>query len=161
MKVCIYDEGFIPGLGKGPFREPVEITEDKYLIYKQMGLKIIDATKYVSIAETGVINRVSTPKKSQPIVEEKVEVAVEVKPVVKEETKTEPVIEETKVEEEIKEETVEEVAEPEDVEEVEITEEELKTYSKKELIELLTDNEIEFDSKATKKDLLAIALKLI
>lgn len=118
MKVIIFDESFVPGLGKGPFLEPIEIAQDKYFLYKRMGLRIFDVSKKVSIVETGVknrqkrtenfseatnderkiINSVSntnlevkeTPKKgSKPVIEETVEISTEV-----ENTETEAEIEE-------------------------------------------------------------------
>ena len=148
MKVCIYDDGFIPGLGKGPFLQPIEISEDKYKTYKMMGLKIINASKYVSIAETGVVNRM--PISTKPTKEEEIKALEEE---IKETETVEEVIEEKPVIEETIEEIVEEVDE--------ISVEEIESYSKKELVEFLELNEVEFDNKATKKELVEIAKNLI
>lgn len=57
MKAIIFDETFVPGLGRGPFLDPIEIPKDKFFLYKRMGLRIFDVTKTASIAETGVKNR--------------------------------------------------------------------------------------------------------
>ena len=150
MKVCIYDDGFIPGLGKGPFLQPIEISEDKYKTYKMMGLKIINASKYVSIAETGVVNRM--PISTKPTKEK------EIKALEKEIKETET-IEEVIKEEPVVEETIEEIEKVEEVEEISV--EEIESYSKKELVEFLKLNEVEFNNKATKKELVEIAKSLI
>ena len=126
MKVCIFDEGFIPGLGRGPFRTPIEVSADKYALYKRMGLKVIDASKTVSIAESGVINRVRKVKEEE--IPEEVEEVIE------------SPIEEAK-EEEI----------PEEVEEVDIN-----SLTKKELIQLLTENGIECNNNMTKSQLISL-----
>jgi hypothetical protein len=144
MKVCILDEGFIPGLGRGPFKTPIEISEDKYALYKRMGLQIINATKTVPIAESGVINKF--PKKKTeiniPKVEEKL-VEEEVKEVIPETTVAEEVVEETATEEPVVEETEEVV--------------DLNNLTKKELIDLLTEADIKCNNTMTKSQLIELA----
>ena len=152
MKVCIFDEGFIPGLGRGPFRTPIEVTEDMYALYKRMGLKVINATKTVSIAESGVFNRVvkkSNKEEENIAMEETVEETTE-------ETTNETVEEE--VEEttnEVTDETVEEVVEEETTDET-VEEVEINSLTKKELIKLLTENGIECNNNMTKAQLIKL-----
>jgi len=160
LKVCIYDDGFIPGLGKGPFLQPIEISEDKYKTYKMMGLKIINASKYVSIAETGVVNRM--PISTKPTKEKEIkalEKEIKETETIEEVIKEEPVVEEVIKEEPVVEETIEEIEKVEEVEEISV--EEIESYSKKELVEFLKLNEVEFNNKATKKELVEIAKSLI
>jgi hypothetical protein len=179
MKVCILDEGFIPGLGRGPFKTPIEISEDKYALYKRMGLQIINATKTVPIAESGVINKfpkkkteINIPKVEEKLVEEEVkevipETTIEptiAEEVVEETATEEPVVEEVKevipettVEPTIAEEVVEETATEEPV--VEETEEvvDLNNLTKKELIDLLTEADIKCNNTMTKSQLIELA----
>jgi len=122
MKVVIYDEGFIPGLGRGPFKTPIDISEDKFYLYKQMGLTIIRADKSVPIVESGIRNRTVTKKENVNIPEVK---SVEVEPTVVETpkfTKKVEVTPEVVKEEEVSEvETVDEIT-PEVVDEPEVEE---------------------------------------
>ena len=129
MKVCIFDEGFIPGLGRGPFRTPIEITEDQFGLYKRMGLKIINATKNISMAETGVFNRVPNTEEEIPVIIEEPEVKKEI----------EETIENNSVEDIIEEETIEEI--------------DIDSLTKKELIDILNENQIECNNNMTKSKL--------
>jgi hypothetical protein len=151
MKVVIFDEGFIPGLGRGPFRTPIEISEDKFFLYKRMGIQVIKADVTAPIAESGVFNRTVTKSISDNIPNEEPEVVEEVKPVVKE-TK----VEETKIEEPAVEEVAVEAANDSEVDEVieEAVEEEvvITDLTKKELVDLLHENGIEEASKNMTKD---------
>ena len=130
MKVCIFDEGFIPGLGRGPFRTPIEITEDQFGLYKRMGLKIINATKNISIAETGVFNRVPSTAEEIPIITEESEIKKEI---------IEEAIENNNTEEIINEKTDEEI--------------DIDSLTKKELINILNENQIECNNNITKSKL--------
>lgn len=146
MKVVIYDEGFIPGLGRGPFRTPIEISEEKFFLYKRLGLTIINASKSVPMAESGVINRIKSKinNTSDTIIED----------VSNEEIKKEEVIE-TIVEEEN---TInDEIVNNENEEEVIEEEIDINTLTKKELIELLTESGIEINGNMNKTQLLELA----
>ena len=165
MKVVIYDEGFIPGLGRGPFKTPIDISEDKFYLYKQMGLTIIRADKSVPIVESGIRNRTVTKKENVNIPEVK---SVEVEPTVVETpkfTKKVEVTPEVVKEEEVSEvETVDEITpevvdepEVEEVSEEEETEIDLNALTKRQLVELLTEAGVECNSNMNKATLLALA----
>lgn len=162
MKVVIFDEGFIPGLGRGPFKSPIEISEDKYFLYKQMGLKVLNAEKTVPIVETGIRNRVKSVNELDEIQKE-TELKEEIKDsheetvelgVVSEETFEEPVVEETPVEVETEVEESSEAEETENYEEVDIN-----SLTKKELIDLLTEAGVECNNNMTKRTLVSLAEK--
>lgn len=144
MKVCIFDDGFIPGLGRGPFRTPVEIPDDMYSVYKRMGLKIINASSTVSIAESGLKNRTKIKKSEENVYES-----------IKEEI---PVIETTPVVEEVVEPVEEAPVEDAEVAAEEIVEEEvdINSLTKKELIDLLTENGITCNNNMTKSQLIQL-----
>lgn len=154
MKVCIFDEAFIPGLGQGPFRTPVEITRDRYDVYKRMGLHIIDASATVPIAESGVINRVryTKPKEEKEVIKETPVTEIIEQPIednIPEVVENIEVIETIEENEEIKEEVIDETSEiKEDEEEVDID-----SLSKKDLLDLLKSNDIPCNNSMTKKEL--------
>jgi len=156
MKVCIFDEAFIPGLGQGPFRTPVEITRDRYDIYKRMGLHIIDASATVPIAESGVINRVHYTKQK-----EETENIKETPVIESIEINNSEVIENIETVNNDKEEIVDETSEikeeeleiDEEVEEDEEEEVDIDSLSKKDLLDLLKSNDIPCNNSMTKKEL--------
>jgi hypothetical protein len=178
MKVVIYDEGFIPGLGRGPFKTPIEISEDKFFLYKRMGLHIIRADKNVPIVESGIRNRkhikkeeytlpTSEPVKENPVIPEPVvEETIPVEEVVEETIPVEEAVEETIDEitdDAVKEETTDDVnsldetideIQDEDFEEAEV---DLNSLTKKELVTLLTEEGIECNSNMNKTTLLKLA----
>ena len=158
MKVVIYDEGFIPGLGRGPFKTPIDISEDKFYLYKQMGLTIIRADKSVPIVESGIRNRTVTKKENVNIPEVK---PVEVEPTVVETTPEVVKEEEISEVETVDEVTPEVVDEPEVEDEVSEDEEEteidLNSLTKRQLVELLTEAGVECNSNMNKTTLLALA----
>ena len=183
MKAVIYDEGFIPGLGRGPFKTPIEISEDKFFLYKRMGLHIIRADKNVPIVESGIRNRKHNKKEEYtlPTSEPVREIPVIPEPVVEETAPVEEVVEETVVEEiapieEVVEETVDEITnnaveeestddvnsldetidetQDEDFEEAEV---DLNSLTKKELVTLLTEAGVECNSNMNKTTLLKLA----
>lgn len=183
MKAVIYDEGFIPGLGRGPFKTPIEISEDKFFLYKRMGLHIIRADKNVPIVESGIRNRKRIKKEEYilPTSEPVKEIQVIPEPVIEETTPVEEVVKETVVEEtapikevveenddEITDDAVEEETtdnvnsldetideiQDEDFEEAEV---DLNFLTKKELVSLLTEEGIECNSNMNKATLLKLA----
>ena len=147
MKVVIFDEGFIPGLGRGPFRTPIEISEDKFFLYKQMGLKVINAEKTVPIAETGIRNRTIKNKieseeieniKTAPVEENIISTTNDI---IKEVDETVDETEETVTEE--KSSTEDEAASLEDL-------------TKKELMSMLDEKEIKYQTTMLKSELIEL-----
>lgn len=156
MKVIILDESFIPGLGRGPFKTPIEIKDEMYFVYKKMGLDIYNVTKSVPFAQTGVINS-NRVKNDIEDYEKKIEQnnIVEEKEITVEETpRTETKTEDLEVDEMSVEETTETVKEEETSDEESI---DLESMTKKEIITLLTENGIEVDNKMNKSQLVDYA----
>ena len=206
MLVKIFDNKFIPGIGRGPFEE-VSITEQQFGILKRLGINMIKLNKTTSIEK---IVRETKPfyenkkniakpeiKKEEPIVEDIEEEEIEnidseidnidvssfesefskvketeIEETVEEESldideslDTEDVEEETEIEETVEEESldIDESLDTEDVEEeteIEETVEEeidLEAMTKKQIQDLLTENNIEFDNKLNKTKLIELA----
>lgn len=168
MKVIIYDAAIIPGLGQGPFLEPVAITDEKFFLYKRMGLKVVDVTNKAPIAESGIRNRQFNEKPSQAFIESERQKKTEVKktvekevyetPVIKEEVPEEvetPVVEDETTEDfdEIFNSISEETETPAEVEAEETEEDEVESDSEEEDIE--SDEEVNLE-ELTKKELQGI-----
>jgi hypothetical protein len=180
MLVKIFDNKFIPGIGRGPFEE-VSITEQQFGILKRLGINMIKLNKTTSIEK---IVRETKPfyenkkniakpeiKKEEPIVEDIEEEEIEnidseidnidVSSFESEFSK----VKETEIEETVEEESldIDESLDTEDVEEeteIEETVEEeidLEAMTKKQIQDLLTENNIEFDNKLNKTKLIELA----
>ena len=138
VTVNIYDEAYIPSLGKGPFKNKI-INEELFRALKRLGYLI----------ET-IDNPILSGKKLVFDLNEKTKLPEEEAPV-----------EEVK-EESLEEAPVEEVREDQSEEEkgLEISDEEAKFLSKDakrdEIIKFLEDHEIEFNEEATIRELLAL-----
>jgi len=139
MKVKILNKTFIPGVGKGPFNEFIEVPRVVVRQLQQLNFKIIEETKKVPY-----VNNVKEALKVAEPVEDTIEEVVE--PV---EEVVEPV-----------EDTIEEVVEP--VEEVvegdEYTSEELYEFTNKDLKEILKDAGRDIPDHDTKKNLVEAIL---
>lgn len=168
MKVIILNDSFIPGLGRGPFKTPIEIKDEMYFIYKKMGLEIFNVTKSVPFAQTGVINS-NRIKNDIEDYEKKIE---QINIVDKKETsiedenriETKPVDLENDEKESSEEVTTENIiteeSKIEDTETISDSDEEsidLESMTKKEIISLLTENGIEVDNKMNKSQLVDYA----
>lgn len=185
MKVIIFDEQFIPGLGKGPFTDPIEISEDKFNLYKRLGLKIIDVSKTAPIAESGVRNVQKTKKNNiSSLNNEEISIVNKVSKtnfpvndntsISSKQVEKEEIVEESKsdiieepIEESIEDVKTEEILEEEEVEETVVEEKldeeeiDLEALTKRELIELLNDNGFEVDPKLNKTKLIEKAEELL
>lgn len=169
MKVIITTEGFIPGLGYGPYLEPTEISRDKYFTLKKLGITVVDVTAKVPVAETGLKNRIIT-KAVEPsevkIEDTPIDIIEATNEVVEEPTEEvkevmEDVTEVTETVEDVIEDTTEEVTTEEvsELEGDELTQADLEAMTKKEIITLLTDNGIEVDTKLNKANLVTYAVQ--
>lgn len=142
VTVNIYDEAYIPSLGKGPFKNKI-INEELFRALKRLGY-LIETTDNPILSGKKLVfdlnEKTKLPEKEEVIEEEP-----------KEEIPTE---EESLEKEEVKED------ESEEEKELEISEEEAKFLSKdakrSEIIKFLEDHEIEFNEEATIKELLAL-----
>jgi len=171
MRVIIKSEGFIPGLGEGPFLKPIEIPDDKFYLYKRMGLEVINVSEKVPMSQGGIYARENT------IDREPIKIVSGLDPNIKtNDVKISPTVKST-----IKEDEVEEVVsvdtteteDSEDMDEVEPTEVsiekeseeeetsddeiDLEAMTKREIISLLNDNGIEVDNKLNKNELINFA----
>ena len=146
VTVNIYDEAYIPSLGKGPFKNKI-INEELFRALKRLGYLI----------ET-IDNPVLSGKKLVFDLNEKTKLPEKEKAPAEEES-LEEVKEEVPAEEEVKEESLEE-APAEEEKGLEISDEEAKFLSKdakrSEIIKFLEDHEIKFNEEATIKELLAL-----
>lgn len=166
MKVIILNDSFIPGLGRGPFKTPIEIKDEMYFIYKKMGLEIFNVTKSVPFAQTGVINsnrikndiedyekkieQTNIVDKKETTIED--ETRIETKPDDLENDEKESsneVTTESVVTEETETEDTETISDEESID--------LESMTKKEIIALLTENGIEVDNKMNKSQLVDYA----
>lgn len=146
VTVNIYDEAYIPSLGKGPFKNKI-INEELFRALKRLGY-LIETTD----------NPILSGKKLVFDLNEKTKLPE------KEEVKDEVIEEEPKEEIPAKEESLEkeEVKEDQSEEEkgLEISDEEAKFLSKDakrdEIIKFLEDHKIEFNEEATIRELLAL-----
>lgn len=166
MKVIILNDSFIPGLGRGPFKTPIEIKDEMYFIYKKMGLEIFNVTKSVPFAQTGVINsnrikndiedyekkieQTNIVDKKETIIEDKTRIETKPDDLENDEKKSsEDVITESVVTEESETEDTETISDEESID--------LESMTKKEIIALLTENGIEVDNKMNKSQLVDYA----
>lgn len=135
VTVNIYDEAYIPSLGKGPFKNKI-INEELFRALKRLGY-LIETTD----------NPILSGKRLVFDLNEKTKLPE------KEEVKDEVIEDESKEEIPNEDESNEE-------KELEISEEESKFLSKdakrSEIIKFLEDHEIEFNEEATIKELLAL-----
>lgn len=168
MLVKIFEDRFVPGIGHGPFNDPISITEDQYRLLKRMGIHV--AKIQPSVVSMGV------KAFKETYGNKKIEKAVEVEePVVKindsikistpiiEETVTEPIVEDKidEVVETTEEESIEEtIEEPETVEEEEIeesTEEvDVESLTKKEIMSMLDEAGVTYSNTANKATLVSL-----
>lgn len=166
MKVIILNDSFIPGLGRGPFKTPIEIKDEMYFIYKKMGLEIFNVTKSVPFAQTGVINsnRIKNDIEDYEKKIEQTNIVDKKETIIEDETRieTKPDDLESDEKESSKEFTTESVVteetETEDTETISDEESiDLESMTKKEIIALLTENGIEVDNKMNKSQLVDYA----
>jgi len=209
MKVVIFDDKIVPGLGQGPFLDPIFIPDDKYFLYKRLGYRIVNVSSRTPLVESGLknaetyeinisnlndterayINKLTGSnipmRSSRPITEEiKKDTSVNIIEEDNTESKTlttdeEETVEDTSdiiIEEDstiineedstnIEEETVEDFSEEivedsiekennmeEDTEEID-----LQSLSKRQIISLLEEENIEVDNKMNRTQLIAFA----
>lgn len=170
MLVKIFEDRFVPGIGHGPFNDPISITEDQYRLLKRMGIHV--AKIQPSVVSMGV------KAFKETYGNKKIEKAVEVEePVVKiddsikistpiitiEDTVTEPIVEDKidEVVETTEEESIEEtIEEPETVEEEEIeesTEEvDVESLTKREIMSMLDEAGVTYSNTANKATLVSL-----
>lgn len=142
VTVNIYDEAYIPSLGKGPFKNKI-INEELFRALKRLGY-LIETTDNPILSGKKLVfdlnEKTKLPEKEEVIEEDP-----------KEEIPTE---EESLEKEEVKED------ESEEEKGLEISDEEAKFLSKdakrSEIIKFLEDHEIKFNEEATIKELLAL-----
>lgn len=155
IRVTISDNRLIPSLGRGPFNNPILISDQLYRQLKLAGYKI---KKYVSNPENYIENKFKNEIKEVKNTVEKELIKEEVKEDI---TEPESSILPTNVEETVnEEENIEDNSIESDEEEtVGYTEEELNSMSAKELRKILDENSIEYKNNESKVNLIKIILE--
>lgn len=169
MLVKIFEDRFVPGIGHGPFNEPISITEDKYRLLKRMGVHVVKIQPSVVSMGVKAFKETYGNKKIEKSVEVedsiKIENSIEssihveetvAKPIV--EDKIDEVVEEieTTEDESIKE-TIEEPETVEEEENEETTEEvDVESLTKREIMSMLDEAGIAYSNTANKATLVSL-----
>lgn len=163
IKVIIPDKRFIPTLGKGPFLEPIEVSEEKFRFLKFGGYNVkrfnnkVDNAEKESVVENKKVE--SEVTEETKVLEEEVN-NTEVESDITEDNVSEDinefdsVTEETKVLEQEKADEVEESVVEENTSDTKEKEMDLEKLSNKELKSILDANSIEYKYNDTKSILI-------
>lgn len=169
MLVKIFEDRFVPGIGHGPFNEPISITEDKYRLLKRMGVHVVKIQPSVVSMGVKAFKETYGNKKIEKSVEVEDSINIEnsiESPIPVEETVAEPIVEdkidevveeiETTEDESIKE-TIEESETVEEEENEETTEEvDVESLTKKEIMSMLDEAGITYSNTANKATLVSL-----
>lgn len=169
MLIKIFEDRFVPGIGHGPFNEPISITEDKYRLLKRMGVHVVKIQPSVVSMGVKAFKETYGNKKIEKSVEVEDSINIEnsiESPIPVEETVAEPIVEdkidevveeiETTEDESIKE-TIEESETVEEEENEETTEEvDVESLTKKEIMSMLDEAGITYSNTANKATLVSL-----
>ena len=172
MLVKIFENRFVPGIGHGPFNEPISISEEKFRLLKRMGINVVkiqpsvismgpkafkenygskkiekapEITNATKIEEEKVINEIKTPIIEEEITVEQNENTID------EIVETEEISEETEVVEEEKENEEKNNEDDEVVEEIDP-----ENLTKKEIMQMLDEAGVEYSNTANKATLISL-----
>jgi len=149
VKVKIYNDKYIPGVGRGPFIDPpVEISEETYRLLKIIGITMVkvEESKLETIGSNEEVDETPVEEEVETVEEVVEEATTEAEDTVEE-------VDETPVEEEV--ETVEEVVEEATTEAEDTVEEvDYTKMSNNELKKILAANNVKYGSTEKKDSLI-------